>query len=81
MCNPVRMAIDPNPPTQAIPLVRLMGTAEVATTLHMDKSTVTRMVKAGQLPLIGKLAGPKGALVFDATTVESVAEARKAAKA
>lgn len=53
--------------------VDAIGAAEAADILHVDRSTLTRKVKRGDITPIGKLAGPTGALIFDRAYIESIA--------
>lgn len=66
-------------PTQAIPIVTLVGAADAATALEVDPKTVRRWANTGQLPAVGKLSGRRGAYIFNAADVEAKAAARREA--
>jgi hypothetical protein len=53
--------------TEAMVLVPadLIGAARVADILGLDKSSVTRRVHAGTIPVLAQLDGPGGAYVFN----------------
>lgn len=50
----------------------LIGAAEAATILGVSKDTLVRMVARGDVPMVQKLDGVKGAYVFDRADVERV---------
>lgn len=56
-----------------------MGSAEVCETLRIDRSTLTRKVKDGQINVWGQLPGPKGPLIFERHYVQQLAAERQAA--
>ena len=56
----------------------LLTTAEVAERLGVDVRTVHRMVAAGRLAPVQKLAGRTGAYVFSADAIEGVEAERQA---
>lgn len=43
----------------------LIGTATVCELLGVDKATVFRRIRAGELPVLAQLDGPGGAYVFN----------------
>lgn len=49
----------------------LIGSAEVSSILHIDRSTVSRWVKAGKLQPIVKGSGVRGELFFSRTQIEA----------
>lgn len=52
-----------------------IGSTEAAKILDIDKSTLTRWVHAGRLPLAGRASDkPNGALFFKRSDVEALAE-------
>lgn len=44
---------------------QLIGSATVCTLLKIDRSTLTRRIKRGELVPLAQLDGPNGAYVFD----------------
>lgn len=52
----------------------LIGTAEAADILGVDRSTITRWIRSGRLAPRLQLAGRTGALLFSRTDVEALAE-------
>lgn len=59
----------------------MIGSREACKILDVDKSTLSRWAKAGQLPAAVKLPGRNGALLFRASDVLDLAAARKKASA
>lgn len=57
----------------------LIGAAEAADILGVSKDTLIRMVASGEVPLVQKLDGPKGAYIFKRAEVERVAAKAEAA--
>ncbi len=51
----------------------LVGTAEAAHRLGIERSTISRWVAAGRLTPAVKLAGPTGAMLFDAGAIDRLA--------
>jgi excisionase family DNA binding protein len=43
---------------------------EVAELLGVDRATVNRRARAGELPVVAKLPGKTGAFLFDRATIE-----------
>lgn len=58
----------------------LIGAAEAAEILDLDRSMVTRLVASGDLPAASKLPGRTGSYLFARADVEALAEARRATK-
>lgn len=56
----------------------LIGSAEAARLLHIDRSVLTRSVQAGTVPLRARLES--GVLVFERERIERLAAERAAAK-
>jgi excisionase family DNA binding protein len=52
---------------------KLIGTAQACLVLGVDKSTVSRLVRRGELPVEQKLPGASGALLFDPEAVARLA--------
>jgi excisionase family DNA binding protein len=52
--------------------------AEAAVILGRSVHTVARWVRSGKLKPTGKLAGPRGAYLFDKTAVERLAHSQRA---
>jgi len=50
----------------------LIGAAEAARILGINKATLTRRVAAGRIDPLVKLDGPRGVLVFDRSDIEAV---------
>lgn len=67
------------PPLDHLPSVELLTSTEVGQIIHKSSRTVVRLVEAGEIPVLGKLAGPNGPYVFRRSDVETYAAA--AAKA
>lgn len=53
-----------------------MSSGEVATLLQISIPTVNRRAKSGQLPVIAKAPGSRGAYIFDRKAVEALAAQR-----
>lgn len=53
----------------------LIGTAEAAARLHVDRSTLTRWVRAGRITPALEVPGYRGAYLFDAVEIERLAKA------
>lgn len=53
----------------------MMGTADAAKRLGVNRSHIPRLVESGELSPLGTL-GPRGIFVFDANEIERVAAAR-----
>lgn len=51
----------------------LIGSTEAARILGIDRSSLTRRARAGRVPVVGKLDGLRGALVFDRAVIEQLA--------
>lgn len=49
----------------------LIGSAEVSSILHVDRSTISRWVKAGKLLPVVKESGVRGELFFSRTQIEA----------
>lgn len=47
-----------------------LGSAEVCERIGIDRSTLTRWIQLGRIAYVQKLAGPKGAYLFDPVEVE-----------
>lgn len=47
--------------------------AEVAEILFLDRTTVLRQAKSGEIPGATKLAGSRGAWIFDRDTIDRIA--------
>ena len=57
----------------------VLNTREVAERLGISVPTVTRRARAGDLPVVAKMTGDRGAYVFDADAIETLlAETRPA---
>lgn len=52
----------------------LIGAAETARLLGVDRSTVSRWAKSGRLAPVEKLPGRNGTLVFNRTDIEALLE-------
>lgn len=53
----------------------LIGSKEAAQILgDVDRTTLTRWVKDGRIPTVGKLPGKSGALLFDRAVIEAQAD-------
>ena len=50
-----------------------IGAKEVAKILGIDRRQILRMVKAGGLPVLGKLDGDTGAYLFNRSDIEAFA--------
>ena len=48
-----------------------IGAKEVAKILGIDRRQILRMVKAGGIPVLGKLDGDTGAYLFDRSDIEA----------
>jgi predicted site-specific integrase-resolvase len=57
----------------------LIGSAEVATRLGVDRATLSRWVKAGRLEPVVQLPGRTGAMLFDPADVARLARQKDAA--
>lgn len=51
---------------------QLIGSKTVCAMLHIDRSTLTRRVKAGQIEPLAQLDGATGAFVFDRSDIEAL---------
>ncbi|MDJ1115330.1 DUF6397 family protein [Microbacterium dauci] len=51
----------------------LIGSAEAARLLHVDRSTLTRWVKAGRIEPVQRLDRYRGDFLFDAADVAAMA--------
>jgi excisionase family DNA binding protein len=51
----------------------LIGAAEAAEILGVSKDTLIRMIARGEVPMVQKLDGVKGAYIFERAEVERVA--------
>ena len=60
------------------PTPNLIGSAEACERLGIDRSTLSRWVAFGRLPLAMRLPGPTGALLFHPSDVERLAAERRA---
>lgn len=58
--------------------IEIVGSAEAARLLQMDKSSLTRAVQEGLIPIIGRLPTRQGALVFDRAVIVQLAKERSA---
>jgi excisionase family DNA binding protein len=58
------------------PTVDLIGSAQACTLLGIDRSTLSRWVASGRLPLAMRLAGPNGALLFHRADVAALVGAK-----
>lgn len=56
-----------------MPNADLIGSAEVAERLGLDRSTLNRHVRAGKLTPALKLPGETGAYLFDRAAIEALA--------
>lgn len=56
------------------PSPSLLGTAEAATRIGIERSTLTRWVAAGRIKVAAKLPGRTGAVLFTRDEVERVAK-------
>ncbi|HEY9314600.1 helix-turn-helix domain-containing protein [Williamsia sp.] len=61
------------PPLDQIPAAELLTSTEVGQIIHKSSRTVVRLVEAGEIPVLGKLAGPNGPYVFRRSDVEHYA--------
>lgn len=57
-------------------LPRLIGSAQAAKILDIDRATFNRWVKAGRVPVAMEMEGPTGARLFDAEVIEALATQR-----
>lgn len=51
----------------------LIGAVETAHILRISRSTLTRRVNTGQIPIVRQLPGETGAYLFDRQTIEHLA--------
>ena len=58
----------------------LIGSAEAATILGVDRATLSRWVARGRVIPIHRLPGPNGAYVFSRTEIASLAARRIASR-
>lgn len=58
----------------------LVGSKSASDALGIDKTTLSRLVKAGAVPIVTQLDGPNGALVFDLEEIKRVAKRRARSK-
>lgn len=54
----------------------LIGTVEAAEILGVDRATVGRWAASGELPIIRRLPGPNGAILFDSGVIRRKAQER-----
>lgn len=54
----------------------LIGTTEAAAVLGVNRVTVLRWAIKGRLPIVRRLPGPNGAVLFDAGVVRRLAQKR-----
>lgn len=52
----------------------LLASVEVCEELHIDRSTLSRWVAAGKLRVAMRLPGTRGAMLFDRTDVDALAD-------
>jgi excisionase family DNA binding protein len=57
----------------------LIGAAEAAEMLGVSKDTLVRMVARGDVPMVQKLDGQKGAYIFERAEIERLANEQAAA--
>jgi hypothetical protein len=57
--------------------MRTLSTAEVAVSLGLSKSQVSRLAVSGALAHAAKAPGPRGAFLFDPAEVERFAASRR----
>lgn len=70
MCNDPGM-----PDTTPTDPPDLIGSKDACQILgDIDRTTLTRWVKDGRIPTVGKLPGKSGALLFDRAVIEAEAE-------
>ncbi len=67
----------PSMVTMTKPPADLIGTAETAELLEVDRATVTRWAADGTLPAAVKLPAKTGAILFERAAVEALAAARR----
>lgn len=56
----------------------LIGTTEAARILDVDKATLTRWVASSRVPIVGRMPKANGALIFDRTVIETLADQMRA---
>lgn len=59
----------------------LIGATEAARTLDVDKSTLTRWVASGRVPIMGRMPKANGALIFDRAVIDALAAQLRAGRA
>jgi len=52
----------------------LIGTQEAARIVDVDKATLTRWVAANRVPIVGRMPKANGALIFDRTVIDALAD-------
>lgn len=55
---------------------RLIGSAQAATILTVDRATFNRWVKAGRVPVAVEMEGHTGARLFDPDVIEALRDER-----
>lgn len=63
------------PQVKPIATEELLTSTEVGQIVKKSSRTVVRLVEAGEIPILGKLAGPNGPYVFRKSDVETYAAA------
>lgn len=53
---------------------QLIGMAEAAEILGMERSTLTRRLLSGSIKALTKINGPRGAYIFDRADIEALAK-------
>lgn len=57
----------------------LIGSAQAAKMIGVDRATFNRWVKAGTVPVAVEMEGETGARLFDRVIIEEMAQARREA--
>lgn len=55
----------------------LIGAAEAARMLELERSTLTRWIHGGKIKPLAQLDGKRGAYVFDRSDVEALAQGKQ----
>lgn len=58
----------------------LIGSAQAAKIIGVDRATFNRWVVAGLVPIAAELEGPTGARLFDADVIDQLADEKRTEK-